>query len=127
MSTALEYLAENQRNLTLSDDRLGDIKLQDSSILPGQTTSATASYTIREDDWPTVVNTAIARGWSDFGQEANDTDSASFDILRIEFNKTANRSMACPGEGIRYRYDIRNLGNVTVKNLTINDSKKGIS
>ena len=112
-------------NLTLYDDKIGDIILPKRNLMAGQSTRVSADYTISREDRDVVINKAIATGRDPAGMKVNDNDSLQVDIQNLSFNKSPDRKEVWPGEIINYTYSIGNLGNAKVTNLRIFDDKLG--
>jgi len=92
-------------NLTLEDDMLGEINLDEvTSLNPGENIAATATYTVTIDDLPEpIVNIATARGEDPLGTVITDNASAS---VSLTINKTLLtkaeilKLSGVPGKGI---------------------------
>ena len=119
-------------NLTLIDDTLGDISLNKTTLLPGETATSTGSYThdVVENDFPgPVTNTATATGTDPLGNTVTDNATAEVTLnaytASIKVTKTAAPNPASPHEIITYTYVITNTGNVTISNLSLEDDMLG--
>jgi len=92
-------------NLSLEDDMLGEINLDEvTSLSPGENIAATATYTVTIDDLPgPIVNIATARGEDPLGTVITDNASAS---VSLTINKTLLtkaeifKLSGVPGKGI---------------------------
>jgi len=119
-------------NLTLSDDKLGDISLDKTTLLPGETATSTGSYThdVVVNDFPgPVTNTATTTGTDPLGNTVNDNATTEVTLnaylASIEVTKDATPNPASPHEIITYTYVITNTGNVTIDNLALEDDMLG--
>ena len=88
---------ESLTGLTLSDDKLGGIALSQTSLEPGQSVTATASYTVQASDAPgPIVNTAIVTGATSSGVTVQSADDASVKVdfpLQLEADKRVTPGM----------------------------------
>jgi len=92
-------------NLSLEDDMLGEINLDEvTSLSPGENIAATATYTVTIDDLPgPIVNIATARGEDPLGTVITGNASAS---VSLTINKTLLtkaeilKLSGVPGKGI---------------------------
>jgi uncharacterized repeat protein (TIGR01451 family) len=94
-------------NLSLEDDKLGAISLTTDTLAPGQSTTATASYTISISDLPgPIVNTATVTGTGPDGQTvtaASESVSVSLSQNRWEWFKCEIlKWRGVPGKGIEH-------------------------
>jgi hypothetical protein len=117
-------------NISLVDSKIGSIDLgEQTSLSAGENITATATYTVVEDDLPgPLVNTATVSGTDPDGNPITTTATASVDLTytaSLQLTKTADPSPATPHETITYTYTITNNGNVTTDNLSLQDDKLG--
>jgi len=92
-------------NLSLEDDMLGEINLDEvTSLSPGENIAATATYTVTIDDLPgPIVNIATARGEDPLGTVITDNASASVSLtINKAFLTKAEilKLSGVPGKGI---------------------------
>ncbi len=92
-------------DLSLSDDKLGALSLSASTLDPGDSATASASYIVTIADLPgPIVNTATAEGTSSDGQSISATSSqvsVSLFVNRWElFKAEILKLMGVPGKGI---------------------------
>lgn len=98
-------------------------------LAPGQSVTATASYTATQDDVNAgmITNTATTTGTSKSGAPARDDSSAIITITpkpSITLTKDgvfAGGTNAKVGDPIDYSFTVTNTGNVTLTNVTIDD------
>jgi hypothetical protein len=117
-------------NISLVDDKLGSINLGgQASLSAGENITATAIYTVVEDDLPgPLLNTATVSGTDPDGNTVTTTTAATVDLTytaALQLTKTADPSPAAPYKTITYTYTITNNGNVTTDNLSLQDNKLG--
>ena len=107
------------------------------TLLPGQTVTATATYSITQADVDAghVANTATATGTDPSGGKTTpppgNTDTPLPPVPGQSFSKTADSSAvgspAKVGEVITYHFASQNTGNVTLTGVTIQDQLAGLS
>lgn len=129
-------------DIAIDDDLHGlsnisiDWKGHDRSLPAGSSVTGTATYTVTQEDVDAgkVENTATVTGTDSHGGSLTASSSASTGIERntaIKTVKTADKTSitgdaAKPGTEIRYTVKVTNTGNVTLRNITCDDSMKGI-
>ena len=110
------------------------------ALAPGDTGTATATYTIQQSDIDTgsVTNTATTTGTlldlstiTDISGTAQDNDDATITTLTqtsgitliksAVFNDTNGDGFAQAGESIRYSFSVTNTGNVSLSTIVIID------
>ena len=117
-------------NISLVDSKIGSIDLgEQTSLSAGENITATATYTVVEDDLPgPLVNTATVSGTDPDGNPVTTTATASVDLTytaSLQLTKTADKTAASPGDTITYTYTITNTDNVTISNISLEDDKLG--
>jgi uncharacterized repeat protein (TIGR01451 family) len=124
------------RDVTVEDDKLGSIILSETELDVDESTTGTATYTVKSSDpLGALVNTAIATGWCE-DMSATDWDDATVTILRdqepepdpspaIRIIKTASKDTAAAGDTITYTYKVKNTGDVRLRDITVVDDKLG--
>ena len=131
----------NDGNVTISnisiEDKLPGFTFDEGAVTtgielaPGKSAEATGSYTVTEADVlkGKVVNEATATG--DSPEDVDDPevtpgtkeDPTEEPDPAITVTKTANKdSYAAEGDVITYTVEVKNTGNVTVKDITLNDN-----
>ena len=97
------------------------------TLLPGESATYTATYTITQDDMDTdqVDNTATATGKPPVGEDVSATDDETVTADQnpaIALTKTADpQTFNEEGDVINYTFTVENTGNVTLYNVTIDD------
>ena len=72
-------------NIRVSDDLLGVIKLGETTLLPGESTTKSATYTVQESDLPgPLKNVAVASASDAFGAMAMDQASATVTLEQVD-------------------------------------------
>ncbi|HOK58885.1 MAG TPA: hypothetical protein PK659_07400 [Methanothrix sp.] len=116
-------------NLKLSDDKLGDISLTKTALAPGESITATKTYTVTENDLPgPIVNSANVSAKDVLGVDVSAEDSETVSLTytaSVSIEKTAAPSTANVGQTITYTYTIRNTGDVTLSEIKASDDKLG--
>jgi len=92
-------------NLSLQDDKLGEISLTDPTLAPGESVTATATYTVTTADLPgPIVNTATVSGNDATGQSLLTTSNSASVSLYINkwllFKAEILKLMGVAGKGI---------------------------
>lgn len=129
-------------DIAIDDDLpgLSDISIDwnghDRSLPVGSSVTGTATYTVTQEDVDAgkVKNAAAVTGTDSHGGSLTASSSASTGIERnaaIKTVKTTDKTSitgdaAKPGTEIRYTVKVTNTGNVTLRNVTCDDSMRGI-
>jgi hypothetical protein len=129
------YTITNTDNVTISgislhDDKLGDIPLGNTVLGPGDNVTASASHTVVVSDYPgPLENEATVTGTRPNSDNVTASASETVDLIpyaaTLQVIKTADVSSASPHETIVYTYTIINTGDVTISNLSLEDSELG--
>ncbi|MDF2159446.1 hypothetical protein, partial [Algoriphagus sp. CAU 1675] len=132
------FTVTNTGNVTLSnvviDDALTgsvDLAVTPSTLAPGATGTATATYTVLQSDMDAgeIVNVATATGTAPDETTVNDEGTATVDVAEaagINLVKEADRSsVSAAGEVVTYTFTVTNTGNVTLSNVVIDDALTG--
>ncbi|MCD0468471.1 gliding motility-associated C-terminal domain-containing protein [Flavobacterium sp. JAS] len=150
------FVVENTGNVILNNIEIADpllsnsvIAVTPSTLSPGQTGTATASYTVTILDALAgeVVNTAIVIGDAPDGKQVidisdsddptltNDDDPTVVDLTSVPtiaiiktatFNDENKNGYAEIGETVTYHFAITNTGNILLVNIIVKDPKPGI-
>ncbi|MFO8132852.1 MAG: hypothetical protein R6U10_02805, partial [Thermoplasmatota archaeon] len=125
------YTVENTGDATLyhvnvSDDLLGAVTLNDTTLEPGEWATGTLTYTVVEADLPgPITNLATANGTDPLGTNHEDTDTES---VSLEYNadimvtKTASPTTIQSGETVTWAINVTNTGGVNLSAVYVNDS-----
>jgi hypothetical protein len=132
------YDVTNPGNEPLSDVSVTDDKIEDVTYESGDTNGDgrldiheawvfTAMHTITTNDTSPLVNNAAAAGTNALSETIVTWTNASVDILRpaIAINKTAEPAQAHEGDTITYTYNMTNIGNTPLSNISVTDDKVG--
>ncbi len=114
--------------LILTDDKLGDIKLNIALLAPGETATGSTAHTVVETDLPgPLTNVATARGTDSQNKPVTTTARASVALTytaTMEFTESPSATTAKVGESVTYTYTVKNTGTVAIKGLTLKDNKQ---
>ena len=142
-----EFTVTNTGNVTLTevtlDDPLeglseivfGDWPGEAGVLQPGESVTATATYTLTQADVNAggVENTATATGTPPTGDPVTDTDDAQVPVAQfpaIEVEKTGGLpegAQGVAGDVVQYFFTVTNTGNVTLTDVTLDDPLPGLS
>ena len=120
-------------DITLTDNKLGSIELNNTALSPGKWAYGEKSYIVNEGDLPgPIVNNAVVNASYDDGQKAGaveDSDKVSITIdveePAIEIEKEADKESATIGEEITYSYVVKNIGEIYLYDIELEDDKIG--
>lgn len=116
-------------SLSITDDKLGAVTLNQTSLAPGQTAIGTATHTVVEADLPgPLTNNVTATGTDILGDEVTEQAEATVQLTYtadLTVTKTPSSDTASIGETVTYQYVLENTGNVTISGLTLVDDKLG--
>jgi uncharacterized repeat protein (TIGR01451 family) len=119
-------------DLSLVDDKLSTISLPATTIDPGATVTATATYEVLLADFAagdSIDNTATVTGTGADGNPVSAEAKASVSLdayaASLMLEKTADPASASPHETITYTFTITNDGDVTISDLSLVDSNLG--
>jgi uncharacterized repeat protein (TIGR01451 family)/fimbrial isopeptide formation D2 family protein len=100
---------------------------QDAWLEPGETWHYTCTHVVTKTDPDPLPNTATVSGTDSQGRNTSDTDSHLVDIIHpaIKIVKTASPLSIGPGETVTYTYAVKNIGDVTLYNVSVDDDKLG--
>ena len=117
-------------DITLFDDILGDITVPKTTLVVGESMTATAPHVITEADIDrgSVVNVADTTGRAPDNSVVRDRDRETIDLddPSILVDKVADREFAEVGETVTYTYVITNTGDTRLTDITLVDDKIGI-
>jgi uncharacterized repeat protein (TIGR01451 family) len=117
-------------DLSLVDDRLGEIPLSRSTITPWERVTGSFSVTITEADLPgPFVNTVVVTAIDPSRKTVTDSDTlVLFDLSSdgaLTLLKTSDTTEAAVGDTITYTYTITNTGDVMLTDLVLTDDHIG--
>jgi uncharacterized repeat protein (TIGR01451 family) len=134
------YTVTNTGNMSLHNVRLTDTRIagpftctpaMGSTLAPGAVMTCTAHHVTTQADVDAgkIANVATATGHPVTGgpvtDEADETVFPDLDTS-IEITKTASpQTYSRPGQTITYTYTVTNTGTVTLRNVTVTDSRFG--
>ncbi|MFC0600819.1 hypothetical protein ACFFHI_20910, partial [Streptomyces palmae] len=129
-------------NLVVRDDHATDVTCDATTLAPGQSTTCTSSYTIRQADIDAcregeggegtecvITNVAQAGAMDPAGREiVSEPDEASVTVPIGAPGITVAKRVVSPGpfhvgDVVEYAYTATNTGNVPLHDLTVNDDK----
>mgnify|MGYP001191483987 CR=1 FL=1 len=116
------------QGLTLVDSRIGAIPLSKTSLNPGDSASAAASFIIQEGDLPGPLTDLVeVKGFDLDGNQAVASAAATVEVIRPGLNVTIIplQSCAAAGEVVTYIYEIENAGEFEISELNLTDSISG--
>ena len=129
------YTVKNTGNVTvhdlaLSDSRLGSVTSAQAMLAPDASTTATASYVVKETDLPGPLVDSVNATSKDILGAAVPTAKATASVaLRyaasMSVAKVPSITTAGVGQTVTYTYTVKNTGNVTVHDLALSDSRLG--
>ncbi len=117
-------------SLALKDNKLGEVKLDANTLMPGTTATATSTYTIKETDLPGPLNnTVVASGVEDrtkkpISATANASVALTYNAA-LSLTKEPSSASASVGDTVTYKFTVKNTGVVTIKDLNLTDDKLG--
>lgn len=138
------FTVKNTGNVTLSDltlddpmEGLSEVKLGKNVLKPGESTSGTAAYTVRQTDVDKgrIENTATVTGQPpSMGRQVPPAPITKTSTAKVPsdpkadytFTKMANMEKASLGDVITYTFTVKNTGNVTLSSLTLDDPMLGL-
>lgn len=119
------------RNLALTDSRFGSIDLGSANLAPGASITRIATFTVRQSDLPgPVANNATVTARSAYAPftSVSSSDSASLALTShptLQVTRQSSTASATIGQRVYYTFTVTNLGDVTVSNLSANDTLLG--
>ena len=129
------YVVTNSGNVTITDaitvadDRIASVScpaLPGGTLIPGDSLTCTASYSVTQDDLDAGSVTNIARASTPDTTSAPDTVTVNADQLpALSIVKTPlQSSFDTVGDVLTYEYMVRNTGNVTlIGNVSVSDDR----
>ena len=128
-SITVENTGDEPLNDVVVNDPLlgGDLDGFPTTLAVGQSDTQSFEYTIPPES-TVVTNEVTATGiGADSKKEASDTDSCETAVHHpaIDLVKTADPISGSPGDLVLYTYLVTNTGDVTLRNVTVDDDKLG--
>nr|WP_246292706.1 DUF11 domain-containing protein [Naumannella cuiyingiana] len=122
--------------ISVSDPKVGSVSCPPGPLAVGATVNCTASYTLTQGDVNAggVTNTATVTGTAANLPNATANDSVTTPIAAapaIDLEKTGEATgsgpdgQILPGDPVRYRFTVRNTGNLVLTDIAITDPKIG--
>jgi len=115
--------------LALSDDKIGAVTPSKATLASGESTTATATYTVLERDLPgPLTNIVNVTATDSQNQPVTGTATATVALTyttKLDVAKQASTNSAAVGSTITYTYTISNSGSVTINGLAVNDDRLG--
>ncbi|WP_299685823.1 gliding motility-associated C-terminal domain-containing protein [uncultured Dokdonia sp.] len=137
------FVVVNNGNVTvtdivINDPLLGGIVGVIDVLTPSDTGNVTATYNLTQEDIDNggVTNTATAVGNDPFDNDVTSSDTVVFDINNeseitllkdAELIDSNNSNTVDVGDEIIYTFTVTNTGNVTVTDITIDDTTIGVT
>jgi hypothetical protein len=117
------------KGLTLTDDRLGNIEVDKDTLAPGETTTGSATYVVAESDLPgPLTNIVTASATDRLDKPVSAQARASVELsykAALTLTKTPSPNSGKAGTKITYAYTVKNIGTVTLSELTLTDDRLG--
>ncbi|HVL25205.1 MAG TPA: PT domain-containing protein, partial [Thermomicrobiales bacterium] len=121
------------RGVRVADELLSDDEFVYGTLVPGQAKTISAEYVITQQDIDNGVvhNHAYAHGQPPSGPQVRDDDSYNVNLeqnpgLTIEKSASTPAGDVTAGTVITYTFTVTNSGNVTVKNIVVEDVLGGL-
>ena len=94
---------------------------------PGEVWSYTCDHLVTEDDPDPLPNTATVAGTSDDGRTVTDEDDHLVDLIHpdIRILKKVGPRSGEPGDIVTYSYEVRNTGDTTLYDVSVDDDVIG--
>jgi uncharacterized repeat protein (TIGR01451 family) len=94
---------------------------------PEETWTYTCTHVVTAEDPDPLPNTAEVEGTSDDGRTTTDEDSHEVDIIHPEITivKTVNPISGQPGDTVTYTYKVKNTGDTTLYDVSVDDDVIG--
>ncbi|MDA4894736.1 hypothetical protein PFZ55_48530 [Streptomyces sp. MS2A] len=135
------FAVENTGNVTLNDividegdfsgsGELSDVTCEATSLVPGASTTCTATYeaTQADVDAGSISNSATATGTPPSGGDPITSDPSEAEVTSdpqpgIAMVKSASTDTLVAGETITYTFAVENTGNVTLNDIVIDEGE----
>ncbi|MFC7285126.1 DUF7507 domain-containing protein [Phocicoccus pinnipedialis] len=120
------------KNITLDDPMLGgNIELESTMLNPGKSVTVSKEYTVTQEDLDNgkIVNVATVKGEDPRGNTSTDEDDVTIvgtQHSELMLEKTSDtEEITKAGQVVTYNFKVTNNGNITVKNIVLNDPMLG--
>jgi uncharacterized repeat protein (TIGR01451 family) len=99
----------------------------DGTLESGETWNYTCTHVVTATDPDPLPNTATASGTTSSGTTVSDQDSHVVDLIHpaIDIVKSAKPQTGSPGDTIVYTYEVTNVGDVDLVNISVDDNVIG--
>ncbi|MGB9927756.1 MAG: beta strand repeat-containing protein, partial [Methanosarcina sp.] len=118
--------------ITVTDNKTGTIILNAGNLVPGQTVTGTANYTITQADLDRgfITNSAFANGTFNGNNITSEPDNETVIAKQnpaLSIEKSASpKNYSAVGQVIKYTYNVTNTGNVNITGpITVTDDRVG--
>ena len=117
-------------SITLTDSKIpGTIPLSKDTLVPGESATGSATYTVAEEDLPgPLENIAAVTGIDSQGKTVTGYGGFSVTLTYnpdLAVTKTAAPTTARVGNVVTYTYIVKNTGDVTIYGISLSDDKIG--
>ncbi|MCX8207662.1 MAG: hypothetical protein N3G75_07495 [Methanothrix sp.] len=128
------YRINNTGDVTLSeitatDDKLGDLALTKTALAPGESVTAKKTYQVTQNDLPGPIrNNATVSAKDVLGNYVTASTRAFVDLTyraALSVTKTPAPSPAGIGQTVTYEFVVKNTGDVTLRDVSLEDSALG--
>src|SRR5690625_3078341 len=126
------FTVQNTGNVTLTDVVVNDVMLSNdpiavnpSTLIPGATGTASATYTVTQADLDAgiVENTATATGKDPEENDVTDEDDEDVELERdADIQLVKSGVLSADGAFIEYTFTVTNTGNVTLTDADVSDA-----
>ncbi|PKP59497.1 MAG: hypothetical protein CVT89_01185 [Candidatus Altiarchaeales archaeon HGW-Altiarchaeales-2] len=109
-------------NITVSDDKCSSVMCSKNTLTVGESMICTCVASLIQN----TTNIAIASGTGPNGETVSASDTETVIVIMnpaISIDKTANASVINYGDSVKYTYNVTNIGNVPLNNVTVSDDK----
>ncbi|MDI9471229.1 MAG: InlB B-repeat-containing protein, partial [Bacillota bacterium] len=127
------YTVTNTGNVTLtglqvSDDKLGTVTLNKTTLAPGESATGTKTYKVSQADidaGKAIQNVATLTADQEIPETKADETISVEQLPAAQITKEADQKLFTKPGTVIYTYTVTNTGNVTLTGLTVSDDKLG--
>lgn len=114
-------------DLEVTDDVLGPVTLETTTLQPGESTTGTLTYTVTAADLPgPILNVALGTATvPETGDEVTTTDDETVPVAGLAVDKVADVQIVEIGDTVTYTYTVTNTGSVTLTDVVLSDDILG--